>query len=386
MGDRVARPYREGERSKQRPRHQETRIRGKREESTNEGPPIAIWLVNLDGQVFAITHDSPQQIAAVAAHPGEGVYKQYCAACHDNPEGTRAPAKDTLKQMGLQFISYALTQGKMKAQGAPLSAEQRGQVISFLVGNKPAATSWTASMVCDAARLPVDLTGGATITNFGFDGHNTRSLTAAQAGLTKAQLSKMELAWAIGFPEVTGMRSQGAVVGKNVFVPVADVAAMYAFDISDPAKPCLQWAYDSPGGAPLRSSPAYGVVDGVPLLVFSGQDTTVHAVDARTGKAVWTKTVGTYSFSTTTGVPSVLKDRVIVPVAQFEIVYGGDNKIPCCNNHGYVLSLDPKTGEQQWRSSRTRLSRITRADSVLAFSCTIQRRHQYRSICRWNSP
>ena len=290
-----------------------------------------------------------QQVAATAAHPGEAVYKQACAACHDNPEGTRAPAKDTLKQMGLQFISYALTQGKMKDIGATLTADQRGQVINYLIGAKTAPNAWTSAMMCDAARLPVDLAGGATITNFGFDQHNTRSLTAAQAGLTKAQIAKLELAWAVGFPDATGMRSQGAVVGKNVFVPVADVAAMYAFDISVPDKPCLQWVYETPGGAPLRSSPAYGVVDGVPLLVFSGMDTTVHAVDARTGKAVWTKTVGTYSFSTTTGTPTVLKDRVIVPVAQFEIVYGGDNAVPCCNNHGYVLSLDPETGEQQWR-------------------------------------
>ncbi len=291
----------------------------------------------------------PQQVAAADAHPGEEVYKQFCATCHDNPEGTRSPAKDTLKQMSLQFINFALTNGKMKAQGAPLSAEQRGQVINFLTGGKVSTDTWTAGFKCDAARLPVDLSGAATITNFGFDRSNTRSLTAQQAGLTKAQLSNMELAWAIGFPEATSMRSQSAVVGKNLFVPVADVAAMYAFDISDPARPCLQWVYHSPGGAPLRSSPAYGVVDGVPLLVFSGLDATVHAVDARTGKAVWTKMAGTYSFSTTTGVPTILEDRVIVPVAQFEILYGGNTKQQCCTNHGYVLSLDPKTGEQQWR-------------------------------------
>ena len=246
-----------------------------------------------------------QQVAATGAHPGEAIYKQACAACHDNPEGTRSPTKDTLKQMGLQFISYALTQGKMKDIGATLTADQRGQVINYLIGAKTPPNAWTSAMMCDAARLPVDLSGGATITNFGFDQHNTRSLTAAQAGLTKAQIAKLELAWAVGFPDATGMRSQGAVVGKNVFVPVAEMAAMYAFDISVPDKPCLQWVYETPGGAPLRSSPAFGMVDGVPLLVFSGMDTTVHAVDARTGKAVWTKTVGTYSFSTTTGTPTV---------------------------------------------------------------------------------
>ena len=292
---------------------------------------------------------APQQAALVAAHPGETVYKQYCATCHDQPEATRSPAKDTLKQMSLQFLNYALTNGKMKAQGSPLSQEQRGQLINYLVGAKAAENSWTAGMKCDAARMPVDLSGAATITHFGFDGNNTRALTAQQAGLTKAQLGKVELAWSLGFPDSTGMRAQGAVVGDNIFVPVAQSAAMYAFDVSNPDKPCLQWVYETPGGAPLRTSPAYGVVDGVPLLVFSGEDATVHAVDARTGKAVWTKPVGAYSFSITTGTPSVLKDRIIVPVAQFEIVFASDNKELCCTNHGFVVSLDPKTGEQQWR-------------------------------------
>ena len=28
---------------------------------------------------------------------------------------------------------------------------------------------------------------------------------------------------------------------------------------------------------------------------------------------------------------------------------GAANTETCCDNHGYVLSLDPKTGAQQWR-------------------------------------
>ena len=293
---------------------------------------------------------TPQPVAATAVHPGEGVYKTFCAACHDQPEVTRAPAKDTLKKMSLQFLNYSLTGGKMKAQGSALSVDQRAQVVNYLIGNKVTSDAWTKPMMCDAARMPVDLTGAATITNFGFDRNNTRTLSAQQAGLTKAQISKMDLAWSLGFPDATTMRSQGAVVGKNVFLPVPDLSAMYALDVSDPAKPCIQWIYKSPGDAPLRSSPGYGVTaDGTPLLVFSGLDATVHAVDARTGKAVWTKAVGSYSFTTTTGTPTVLKDQVIVPVAQFEILFAAKNEELCCTNHGYVLSLDPKSGDQQWR-------------------------------------
>ncbi|HVY89684.1 MAG TPA: PQQ-binding-like beta-propeller repeat protein, partial [Hyphomonadaceae bacterium] len=184
---------------------------------------------------------------------------------------------------------------------------------------------------------------------FGYDHVNTRALTAKQAGLTTKQLSNMDLAWAIGFPDIAEMRSQGAIVGKTLFLPVAATGQMYAINLATP-KPCFKWVYTSPGGAPLRTSAAYGTrADGTPMLVFSGLDSTVHAVDPKTGKAFWTKGVGAYSYSMTTGTPTILKDRVIVPVAQFEISVAGDNKIKCCDNHGYVLSLDPNTGAQQWR-------------------------------------
>lgn len=296
---------------------------------------------------------APQLAAADGVHPGEAVYKQACAACHDNSEATRSPSRDNLKEMSFQFVNYSLTQGKMKDMAAGLSAEQRAAVVSYVTGRDTTkAVDWAAGMMCTGARAAVDLEGpdAATSTRFGYDWRNTRKLTARQAGLTTAQMGDMELAWAIAFPDGSTMRSQGAVVGKNLFYPATDIGHVYAFDLSDPGKPCVQWVYKTPGGSPLRTSTAYGVLaDGTPLLVFSGIDSTVHAVDPRTGKALWTKPVGVYSHSMTTGTPSVLKDRVIVPVAQFEISVAADNNHDCCTNHGYVLSLDPKTGAQQWR-------------------------------------
>lgn len=289
--------------------------------------------------------------AITLPHPGQPIYRQYCAACHDKPEETKAPAKATLEAMSFQSISFALTQGKMQVQAAALDEEQRGQLINYLTGaTKRSMETWSQGMMCDSARRSVDLKVPATVATFGFNERNTRSLTAADAGLTKAQLAKVDLAWAIAFPDVTMIRAQGAVVGKTLFLPVAEAAAMYAFDLSDPAKPCVKWVYNTPNGAPLRSSPGYGVIaDGRAVLAFSGLDATVHVVEAATGKSLWTKNVASYSYSTTTGTPRVLKDRIIVPVSQFEILSASDNRVPCCTNHGFLLSLEPATGAQQWR-------------------------------------
>ena len=284
-------------------------------------------------------------------HPGQAVYRANCAACHDNPEQTRSPAKSTLGSMSYQVLSFALTKGKMQAQAAALSEADRGNLINYLTGRSTATLdAWSKPMMCGASRLPVDLKPTPSISTFGFDARNTRTLTSRQAGLTTAQLSKLDLAWAIAFPDATMIRAQPAVVGNTLFLPVAEASAMYALDVSDRAKPCIKWIYNSPGGAPLRSSPGCGVIaDGRSVLAFSGLDSTVHVVDAATGKAIWTKNVAAYSYSLTTGTPRVLKDRIIVPVSQFEIMQAADNAVTCCTNHGFVLALDPKTGDQQWR-------------------------------------
>jgi len=284
-------------------------------------------------------------------HPGLAVYTANCAACHDHPDESRAPTKATLSAMSFQALTYALTLGKMQAQGSALTEETRGQLINYLTGRSTATLdAWSAAMMCGPGHKGVDLSAAPAVATFGFDARNSRTLTAKQTGLTKAKLSNLELAWAIAFPDVTMMRSQAVVVGNNVFLPVAESSAMYAFDVSNPGKPCVQWIYRTPGDASLRTSAAYGTIrDGRKVLAFSGLDSTVHLVDARTGKALWTKNVASYSFSLTTGTPRVLKDRIVVPVSQYEIMQASDNKVPCCTNHGFLLSLDPATGKQQWR-------------------------------------
>ena len=282
---------------------------------------------------------------------GQAMYNSRCAVCHERPTQTRSPSRDNLAAMTAETIHFALTQGKMQAQGAGLSDDQRAQLIGYLTTKVDGAqANWAQAMMCPAARRTPDLKGAATITGFGFDRDNTRSLSARQAGLTKAQLSNMELAWSIAIPGASSMRAQPAVVGKSVFLPMADDRTVYAFDVSDPAKPCVQWLFKAPGSSPLRTSPAYGVLaDGRKVLAFAGQDTNLYLLDAATGKPIWIKKVGTYQYSMTTGTPTVLKDRIIVPVSQFEISVAGANSQKCCDNHGYVLALDPKDGKQLWR-------------------------------------
>ena len=313
----------------------------------------------LFGVLFLIAATQPAS-AQTAQAPGstkaagEAIYQSHCAMCHDHSDATRAPSRDNLALMRPQAIQFALTQGKMKTQGADLTDETRAQLITYLTGKSVTAAdnakdnAWADKMMCPADRRTTDVNGPATISTFGYDRHNTRDLTAREAGLTKAQLSNMELAWAIAIPDGATMRSQPAVVGKTVFWPIADAGSMYALDVSEPMKPCIKWVYKT--GGPLRNSAAYGVLaDGRGVLAFAGFDTTLYVVNAKTGELVWKKKVGTYSYSLATGTPVILTSQMIVPVSQYEIMVAGPNAQTCCTNHGYVLSLDPATGAQQWR-------------------------------------
>jgi polyvinyl alcohol dehydrogenase (cytochrome) len=295
-------------------------------------------------------------LAQTIAPTGEAIYGARCAGCHDRPDLTRAPPKTTLADLPPATINFALTEGKMKTQGAGLSADDRRHLIEYLTGRRgstPAAEAedhWSSGMMCSPDRRVVDLKGPAPVTGFGYDRRNTRDLTAHETGLTKARMSDLELAWAIAIPGGHTMRTQPAIVGDTVFLPVADARAVYAFDVSKPPEPCVKWVYRTASRAPLRTSASYGVLaNGEGVIAFSGFDTIAYLLDAKTGRAIWTKHVGTYPFSQATGTPVVLKDRIIVPMSQYEIVVGGDNRWSCCTEHGYVVSLNPRDGSQQWR-------------------------------------
>ncbi len=145
--------------------------------------------------------------------------------------------------MRVQAITFALNQGTMQVQAAGLSEAERLSVVEYLVGREATSAAWIAGMSCLEERRAVDTGAAATVTTFGFNRHNHRRLTRQQAGLSAADFEHLEPAWAIGFPGATTMRSQPAVVGSTLFLPVADAASLFAINID--GGPCLQWVYQN---------------------------------------------------------------------------------------------------------------------------------------------
>jgi len=251
-----------------------------------------------------------------------------------------------LRAMRHGTIHFALTQGKMKQQATGLSEQQIGTLIDFVVGRQVLDDAWITRMRCGPGRK-LDLQAQVKVNGFGFDARNSRALTRAQSGLATADFKDLELAWAMAFPGATTMRSQPAVVGNVLFLPVGDNARLFALDVGGDT-PCIHWVYTS--DVPLRSGVSIGKMPGTQrsVLVFNDVATRIQLLDAATGKLLWKTPIGLTNLSNATGTPVIHGDRVYAPLSASELNFGGDDKHLCCTTHGAFYALDLRTGRKLW--------------------------------------
>lgn len=277
-------------------------------------------------------------------HPGKAVYDKYCAACHLIP-GTRAPALSALQQMSAESLRFALTQGLMQQQGALVPRGEFQPLIDYLAAPDLGGGDWIAKTMCAPERRGVDLSAHQSLTMVGVDLASTRRLTGQQSGLTSADLSKLELAWAVGFPKTTSLRASPVIIGSTLFYSAGPTGKLLALDTQSA---CVKWAYDA--GAPLRASVSYGALggSGKKALIFGDARGHVHTVDPMTGSLIW-KADGRHDAAAgITGAPTLHGDRIIVPVSASGVGAGANPKYECCTGHGAVVALDAATGKQLW--------------------------------------
>ncbi|NWG47094.1 MAG: PQQ-binding-like beta-propeller repeat protein [Alphaproteobacteria bacterium] len=305
--------------------------------------------------------------AAQAAEPpgdasasGPSVYKQYCAACHENP-ALRAPTIEALRQTSPESLFYTLSVGRMQAQAKDIPPDQLLALVDWLTGRNEAAEGWIARAACPAPLAPADLDPPATIASWGLGPDNARTLTAEAAGFTRAQVPDLELVWAMGFPSTSQMRSQPVIVGKTLFLLIAELSRVFAIDIDTG---CLRWVHAS--DAPLRTSLSYLTLPegGRKVLVFGDSGARVHMIDALTAERIWMTDTALFDESMVTGSPVAHEGRLYVPVSSYEISKAQNPQHECCRSHGAVHALDLSTGEILWTTPMMRPAEKTRLSSV----------------------
>ncbi len=274
-------------------------------------------------------------------HPGAGVYQKSCATCHDNPGATRAATLSSIKLITPARLREVMTTGVMAPMAASLNEKEKTDLIAWLTaGQATSSAAWTDGLMCTADKRAVSTSASVVSSGFGIDANQTRSLTAGQAGLTKAQLANLDVAWSIAFP------GQGSGTGASVLSDgtIFTTGGQKLLAI-DAASGCVKWSY----AANSRNTPAIGEIGGRRVVALSvGRD--IHVVDAANGALVW-KASGQPvdgSGGAVRGGVIFAKNKVIVPLSASGVAAGMNPRTECCTGHGSVVALNAADGSHAW--------------------------------------
>lgn len=304
--------------------------------------------------------------SSASSPPGVGaaVFQRVCAACHlsvvqtsnanpGKPLASKALPREILRNLPPGAILNALTNGKMQAQGSTLSAAERRAVAEYITGKSLADTQVAQTEKpneCTAARPMRDPATGPAWNGWGNGPANERRQSRAQGGLTAADLPRLQLEWAFGYANVSSARTQPTLAGGRLFV-ASDNGEVHALD---PGTGCAYWMFKAKAG--VSSSPMVGKyqsADGKSgfAVYFGDRKANAYAVDAQTGRLLWTRRVDDHKLAGITGSLTYFEGRVFVPLQGIgEEGQGVTNKYPCCSFRGSVSALDASTGAVVWKT------------------------------------
>jgi PQQ-dependent dehydrogenase (methanol/ethanol family) len=169
---------------------------------------------------------------------------------------------------------------------------------------------------------------------------NTRHSTLKQ--ITADNVGKLQVAWTFSTGVLRGHEGAPLVVGDVMYVHGPFPNPVYALNLADENK--IIWRYEQvqdPTVIPVMCcdtvNRGLSYADG--KIFLNQADTTLVALDAKTGKVVWSQKNGDPSKGeTSTAAPHIMKDKVLVGIS------GGEFGI-----RGSVTAYDMKTGKRVWR-------------------------------------
>src|SRR4051812_23650827 len=157
--------------------------------------------------------------------------------------------------------------------------------------------------------------------------------------INKSNVKNLKLAFAVPlggtsgneYVEATPLVDDGAMYITNVW------GVVYKIDVRAGNLGRILWKMDPGQQKPDRNR---GVALWGNLVVsVAGYDGRVIATDQETGKVVWDKKLGDQPDLELTAAPLALKESIVIGAS------GGDNGV-----RSWLAGIDPKTGEQQWKT------------------------------------
>ena len=281
-----------------------------------------------------------QPAPAGAQEPGEALYAKRCAMCHDK-DVPRAPRRETLRLMSPEAILGALQGGTMAPQAAGLTLADKRAVAVYAAG-KDFGAGGAATGRCSGS-APAFTLEGPEWAGWGAGPENARF--QPKPGLTPADLSRLKVRWAFGFPGSILAYGAPVVAGGRVFVGSAG-GELYALDARTG---CIHWSYTAE--ASVGAAPSVGrVKDGRTAVFFGDQSARLYALDAARGTLLWQTVVDDQIAAVITGAPKLHDGRLYVPISVVEDVLTPDPKYPCCRARGALAAVDAETGRLLWKA------------------------------------
>ena len=169
---------------------------------------------------------------------------------------------------------------------------------------------------------------------------NTRFSTLNQ--ITAANVKKLQVAWTFSTGVLRGHEGSPLVIGDVMYLAAPFPNTVYALDLNNDGK--ILWKYEprqDPNVIPIMCCDTVnrGVAYGDGKIFLHQADTTLVALDAKTGKVLWSKMDGEAGKGQSgTDAPFVFGDKVLVGVS------GGEFGV-----RGWVSAYNMKDGSLAWR-------------------------------------
>jgi polyvinyl alcohol dehydrogenase (cytochrome) len=164
------------------------------------------------------------------------------------------------------------------------------------------------------------------------------------ARLAPSEVARLKLKWAFGFRGATRSVAQPTIFGGRVFIGSQN-GKVYSLDAKSG---CTHWQFDA--GKPVRSAVVIGPRGDGWAAYFGDFAANVSAIDALTGKALWTTKVDDHPAAIITGALTLVGTTLFVPVSSYEEVLGAKPGYPCCSFRGSLVALDGSTGKVLWKT------------------------------------
>lgn len=161
--------------------------------------------------------------------------------------------------------------------------------------------------------------------------------------ITAANVGKLQVAWTFSTGVLRGHEGGPLIIGNMMYVHTPFPNKVYALDLSKDNQ--IVWKYEpkqDPNVIPVMCCDTVnrGVAYADGKIFLHQADTTLVALDAKTGKVAWTAKNGDPSKGETgTSAPLVIKDKVLIGIS------GGEFGVQC-----HVTAYDLKSGKQAWRA------------------------------------